>query len=249
MLYILTYNEQRFSDRFYIFDVSIIHHMKFENSTLQFLNDLTANNNRDWFTEQKPRFTEIQNAVKVRFTEMQVNLEKHDEIEKMKVYRIYRDVRFSKDKTPYNPRLAVSFSRLGKQLRGGYFLQIKPGGTMIGGGFWQPEKDDLYRLRKEIELDATEFRAILNDANFVQYFGGVFNGEELKSAPRGFDKEHPDADLLRKKGYIALRNFTDKQVLAPNFLEEVDATFKAMRPFFNLFSDILTTNLNGESLI
>lgn len=249
MLYILTYNEQRFSDRFYIFDVSIIYHMKFENSTLQFLNDLTANNNRDWFTEQKPRFTEIQNAVKVRFTEMQVNLEKHDEIEKMKVYRIYRDVRFSKDKTPYNPRLAVSFSRLGKQLRGGYFLQIKPGGTMIGGGFWQPEKDDLYRLRKEIELDATEFRAILNDANFVQYFGGVFNGEELKSAPRGFDKEHPDADLLRKKGYIALRNFTDKQVLAPNFLEEVDATFKAMRPFFNLFSDILTTNLNGESLI
>jgi uncharacterized protein (TIGR02453 family) len=249
VLYILTYNEQRFLDRFYIFDVSIIHHMKFENSTLQFLNDLTANNNRDWFTEQKPRFTEIQNAVKVRFTEMQVNLEKHDEIEKMKVYRIYRDVRFSKDKTPYNPRLAVSFSRLGKQLRGGYFLQIKPGGTMIGGGFWQPEKDDLYRLRKEIELDATEFRAILNDANFVQYFGGVFNGEELKSAPRGFDKEHPDADLLRKKGYIAVRNFTDKQVLAPNFLEEVDATFKAMRPFFNLFSDILTTNLNGESLI
>jgi uncharacterized protein (TIGR02453 family) len=223
--------------------------MQFEDSTLQFLNNLTANNNRIWFTENKPEFTEILNHAKTLFTEMQVNLEKHDEIEKMKVYRIYRDVRFSKDKTPYNPRLAVSFSRLGAALRGGYFLQIKPGETMIGGGFWQPEKDDLYRLRKEIELDATEFRDVLNATNYKKYFGGTFEGEELKSAPRGFDKEHPDVDLLRKKGFIAIRKFSDKQVLATNFLEEVDATFKAMRPFFNLFSDVLTTNLNGESLI
>ena len=223
--------------------------MQFEDSTLQFLNDLTANNNRDWFTEHKLRFTEIQNHAKTLFAEMQVNLEKHDEIEKMKVYRIYRDVRFSKDKTPYNPRLAVSFSRLGKHLRGGYFLQIKPGETLIGGGFWQPEKDDLLRLRKEIELDATEFRDVLNDVNYKEYFGGTFEGDELKSAPRGFDKEHPDVDLLRKKGFIAIRKFTDKQILAPNFLEEVDATFTAMRPFFNLFSDVLTTNLNGESLL
>ncbi|MDG2073888.1 MAG: DUF2461 domain-containing protein, partial [Polaribacter sp.] len=120
--------------------------MQFEKSTLQFLTNLEQNNDRDWFTENKPRFVEIQNDVKKLFSEMQVNLEKHDEIEKMKIYRIYRDVRFSKDKTPYNPRLAVSFSRLGKQLRGGYFLQIKPGGTMIGGGFWQPEKEDLLRI-------------------------------------------------------------------------------------------------------
>ena len=223
--------------------------MQFEKSAFQFLSDLKENNNREWFTEHKPRFTEIQNDVKKLFSEMQVNLEKHDEIEKMKIYRIYRDVRFSKDKTPYNPRLAVSFSRLGKQLRGGYFLQIEPGETLIGGGFWQPEKEDLLRIRKEIELDATDFRAILNDTNYIKHFGKTFEGEELKSAPRGFDKEHPDVDLLRKKGFIAIQNFTDKEVLAPNFLEEVDNSFKAMRPFFNLFSDVLTTNLNGESLI
>jgi len=223
--------------------------MQFDKSAFQFLSDLKENNNREWFTEHKPRFTEIQNDVKKLFSEMQVNLEKHDEIEKMKIYRIYRDVRFSKDKTPYNPRLAVSFSRLGKQLRGGYFLQIKPGETLIGGGFWQPEKEDLLRIRKEIELDATDFRAILNDTNYIKHFGKTFEGEELKSAPRGFDKEHPDVDLLRKKGFIAIQNFTDKEVLAPNFLEEVDNSFKALRPFFNLFSDVLTTNLNGESII
>lgn len=223
--------------------------MKFEHNTLQFLKELTANNNREWFTENKPRFTEIQDHAKLLFTEMQHNLEKHDEIEKMKIYRIYRDVRFSKDKTPYNPRLAVSFSRLGKHLRGGYFLQIKPGETLLGGGFWQPEKEDLLRIRKEIELDATEFREILNDNTFKEHFGGIFEGEELKSAPRGFDKEHPDVDLLRKKGFIAIRKFTDKEVLSKDFLHDLDSSFRALRPFFNLFSDVLTTNLNGETLI
>jgi uncharacterized protein (TIGR02453 family) len=223
--------------------------MQFQKNSFQFLNDLEKNNNRDWFTEHKPTFTEIQNQVKEVFLEIQVNLEKHDEIEKMKIYRIYRDVRFSKDKTPYNPRFAVSFARLGKELRGGYFLQIKPGETLLGGGFWQPEKEDLFRIRKEIEQDATEIREVLSDKNYIKYFGGKFDGEELKSAPRGFDKEHKDIDLLRKKGFIAIRNFTDEEVLSENFLDELDKSFKALRPFFNLFSDILTTNLNGESLV
>lgn len=223
--------------------------MQFQKNEFQFLKDLEKNNNREWFTENKPTFVAIQNQIKQVFTEMKVNIEKHDEIEKMKIYRIYRDVRFSKDKTPYNPRFAVSFSRLGKHLRGGYFLQIKPGETLLGGGFWQPEKEDLLRIRKEIEQDGSEIRDILSDKKYIKYFGGKFGGDELKSAPRGFDKEHKDIDLLRKKGFIAIRNFTDAEVLDPNFLTELDTTFKALRPFFDLFSDILTTNLNGESLI
>ena len=223
--------------------------MQFEKSNFQYLKDLQNNNNREWFTEHKPTFLKHQKNLKELFLDMQLDLEEHDEIDKMKIYRIYRDVRFSKDKTPYNPRFAVSFSRLGKQLRGGYFLQIKPGETLLGGGFWQPEKDDLYRLRKEIEQDAFEFREILENKDFVKYFGGKFGGDELKSAPRGFNKEHKDIDLLRKKGFIAIRSFTDKEVLSPNFLEELDKSFKALRPFFNLFSDVLTTNLNGETIV
>ena len=223
--------------------------MQFEKAIFTYLQNLQQNNNRDWFTAHKSNFIEIQNQVKEVFLEMQVNLEMHDEIEKMKIYRIYRDVRFSKDKTPYNPRFAVSFSRLGKELRGGYFLQIKPGESFLGGGFWQPEKDDLLRIRKEIEQDASEFREILEDKEFIKYFGGQFGGDELKSAPRGFDKAHKDIDLLRKKGFVAIRNFTDAEVLNPNFLAEVDRSFRVLRPFFNLFSDVLTTNLNGESIL
>jgi len=164
--------------------------------------------------------------------------------------RIYRDVRFSKDKTPYKAHFANSYSRLGAALRGGYFLRIRPGESFLAGGFWEPNKEDLFRIRKEIELDASEIREILEDKNFKKYFGSKFESfGELKTAPRVFDKAHPDIDLLRKKGFIAVKNFTDKEVLSENFIEEVDKSYKALRPFFNLFSDILTTNLNGESIL
>jgi len=223
--------------------------MQFEKSSLSYLKKLKINNNRDWFAEHKPIFIEAQNNTKELYAEIRNNLEKHDEIEKFKLFRIYRDVRFSKDKTPYKAHFAGSFSRLGKHLRGGYYLRIRPGESFLAGGFWEPNKEDLLRIRKEIEVDASEFREILEDKNFQYYFGNSFKGDELKTAPRGFDKEHPDVDLLRKKGFIAVRNFTDDEVLSPNFSLEVDKSYKALRPFFNLFSDILTTNLNGESII
>jgi len=223
--------------------------MQFEKSSLSYLKKLKINNNRDWFAEHKPIFIEAQNNTKELYVEIRNNLEKHDEIEKFKLFRIYRDVRFSKDKTPYKAHFAGSFSRLGKHLRGGYYLRIRPGESFLAGGFWEPNKEDLLRIRKEIEVDASEFREILEDKNFQYYFGNSFKGDELKTAPRGFDKEHPDVDLLRKKGFIAVRNFTDDEVLSPNFSLEVDKSFMALRPFFNLFSDILTTNLNGESII
>lgn len=222
--------------------------MQFEKSSLQYLKDLKKNNNRDWFAETKPTFKKAQYNAKELYANIRENLEKHDEIDKFKLFRIYRDVRFSKDKTPYQPHFAGSFSRLGKELRGGYYLRIRPGESFLAGGFWQPEKDDILRIRKEIEQDASEIRGILEDKDFIKYFDGKFEGEELKTAPRGFDKTHPDVDLLRKKGFIAIRNFTDQDVLSEGFINELDKTYRALRPFFNLFSDILTTNLNGESI-
>ncbi|MCD8432530.1 DUF2461 domain-containing protein [Tenacibaculum finnmarkense genomovar ulcerans] len=223
--------------------------MQVDKSIFQYLENLKQNNNRDWFTDQKPRFVEVQKSVKEFYGEVSENLETHDVIDKFKLFRIYRDVRFSKDKTPYKTHFSGSFSRKGSHLRGGYYLQIEPGNSFLAGGFWQPNKEDLLRIRKEIELDASEFREILNNPEFVKNFGTKFEGDELKSAPRGFDKNHPDIDLLRKKGFIAVRNFTDKEVLSNNFLSEIDTSYKALRPFFNLMSEVLTTNLNGESLL
>ncbi|MGB0880480.1 MAG: DUF2461 domain-containing protein [Polaribacter sp.] len=223
--------------------------MQFQKSSLQYLKDLKKNNHRDWFAATKPTFKKAQDNAKELYAAIRKDLEKYDEIDAFKLFRIYRDVRFSKDKTPYQPHFAGSFSRLGKALRGGYYLRIRPGESFLAGGFWEPNKEDLFRIRKEIELDATEFRKILKDKNYINYFGGKFEGEALKSAPRGFDKEHPDIDLLRKKGFIAVRNFTDAEVLSADFLSELDKSYKALRPFFNLFSEVLTTNLNGESVL
>jgi uncharacterized protein (TIGR02453 family) len=224
--------------------------MQIQKSTFKYLKALQKNNNRDWFAETKPTYVEAQKNAKQVFAAINEKLQSHDEIEKSKMMRIYRDVRFSHDKTPYKPHFANSYSRLGKELRGGYFLRIRPGESFLAGGFWEPSKEDLFRIRKEIALDASEIRAVLADKNYKRFFGGEFESfSELKTAPRGFDKEHKDIDLLRKKGFIASRNFTDEEVLSENFIEEVNKSYKALRPFFNLFSDILTTNLNGESII
>ncbi|MCD8434973.1 DUF2461 domain-containing protein [Tenacibaculum dicentrarchi] len=223
--------------------------MQVDKSIFQYLENLKQNNNRDWFTDQKPRFVEVQKSVKEFYGKVSENLETHDVIDKFKLFRIYRDVRFSKDKTPYKTHFSGSFSRKGSHLRGGYYLQIERGNSFLAGGFWQPNKEDLLRIRKEIELDASEFREILENPEFVKNFGTKFEGDEVKTVPRGFDKNHPDIDLLRKKGFIAVRNFTDKEVLSNNFLSEIDTSYKALRPFFNLMSEVLTTNLNGESLL
>ncbi len=224
--------------------------MQFEKTTLQYLEALQQNNNRDWFAEQKETYVSAQQNAKEVFAAIHQDLQKHDEIEKSKMMRIYRDVRFSKDKTPYKAHFANSYARLGTALRGGYFLRIRPGASFLAGGFWEPSKEDLFRIRKEIELDASEIKGILENKEYKKHFGGKFESfSELKTAPRGFDKTHPEVALLRKKGFIASRSFTDAEVLSPNFAEEVHTSFKALRPFFNLFSDILTTNLNGELLV
>ena len=216
---------------------------------LNFLKDLKKNNNREWFGEHKEAFVSVQNEAKSFYELVRQNLEGNDEIEKFKLFRIYRDVRFSKDKTPYNPHFAGSFSRSGSRLRGGYYLRIRPGESFLAGGFWAPEKDDLFRIRKEFEFGDDEIRQILKEDKFTKYFGGELVGDELKTAPKGFQKDDPAIDLIRKKGFVAVRKFTDKEVLAGTFSKEVKDSFEALRPFFDYMSDVLTTDLNGASLI
>ncbi len=215
---------------------------------LEFLKKLSKNNNREWFEANKSTFKAHESEVKSFYKTVEENLNGHDEIEKMKMFRIYRDVRFSKDKTPYKTHFAGSFSRLGAHLRGGYYLRIKPGETFAAVGFWGPNKEDLFRIRKEFELDASEFRKVIGKKSLKSIWGDI-EGEGVKTAPKGFDKEDSAIDLIKRKQFIFTRSFTDEAVLDSTFLEEVDTSFKAIRPFFDIMSDILTTNLNGESLL
>tara|TARA_R110002051_G_scaffold123527_3_gene196771 strand:- start:53 stop:742 length:690 start_codon:yes stop_codon:yes gene_type:complete len=214
----------------------------------EFLKELEKNNNKEWFTEHKSQFKSMESKVKEFYNNVLQMMGEHDEIEKLKMFRIYRDVRFSKDKTPYKVHFAGSFSRLGAALRGGYYIRLKPGESFIAAGFWEPNKDDLLRIRKEFELDSSEIREIFNEPSFKKEWGEL-QGDELKTSPKGFDKEDPNIDLIRKKQFIFVKNFSDQEVFSPDFLNKVNESFKVIRPYFDLMSDILTTNLNGETLL
>lgn len=222
--------------------------IKVPKSSLQFLESLRKNNNRVWFDEHKKEFKEEEEKLKLFYNKVLEDLNESDTIEKMKIFRIYRDVRFSKDKTPYKTHRGVSFSRATESLRGGYFLRIAPGETMMAGGFFQPNTSDLLRIRKEFEVDAVEIREIVADDNFIKLFSEL-EGDELKSAPRGFDKNHPNIDLIRKKSFLVTRKFTDKEVLDIGFSEKIKESFLALRPFFDYMSDVLTTDINGISIL
>jgi uncharacterized protein (TIGR02453 family) len=216
--------------------------------TFAFLSLLKENNNRDWFTKHKLEFQTEQKKTNQFYLAIFENLKKHDSIESLKMFRIYRDVRFSKNKEPYKTHFGGHFVRASQRKRGGYYLQISPNNSFLAGGFWKPNKEDLFRIRKEFEMDAVEIRKVINEPNFKKYFENL-KGDALKTAPRGFDKVHPDIDLIRMKQFIAVRNFSDAEVLSLNFLNEVDNSFKALRPFLDYMSDVLTTDLNGVSII
>lgn len=214
---------------------------------IQFLKDLSQNNNREWFKENKSEFDGIYAEIKDFFAAVNAEMLQSDDLDEFHVHRIYRNLRFSKDKTPYKNHFSLYLGRRKPLLRGGYYLNIEPGNSFVGGGFWRPNSDDLLRIRKEIAFDDRELREILVSKEVEQYFGGL-TGEELKTAPRDFEKDHPAIDLIRKKQYFLTRRFTDAEVLKPNFFQEAVATFKALRPFFDYMSEVLTTDENGESL-
>jgi len=214
-----------------------------------FFKKLEKNNNREWFTENKAEFKSLEVNVKSFYNSVFENLQKQDDVDKIKIFRIYRDVRFSKDKTPYKTHFGGSFGRTKPRLRGGYYVHLSPNNeSFIATGFWEPNKDDLLRIRKELELDADEFRKVIGTKKFKTVWGDLV-GNEVKTAPKGFNKEHKDIDLIRKKQFIFTKKFTDKEVTSPEFLKEIDSAFKTIRPYFDYMSEVLTTDLNGVSLI
>ncbi len=222
--------------------------MKIQPTTLQFLSDLSANNNREWFQANKGRYEAAQENMKQFVKVVESALGETDHLEGTTLFRIYRDVRFSKDKSPYKNNFGIGFTRATKRLRGGYYLHIEPGASFVGGGFWQPNNEDLKRIRDEFVLDSQPIRQIMAEATFQKYFGTI-DGDELKGAPRGYDKDSPALDLIRKKSFTVQRNFTDEEVTSDQFLLETKRTFEAMRPYFDYMSMVLTTNMNGESIL
>ena len=218
------------------------------NNTISFLKELKLNNNRDWFNENKDQFKAIQADVKTFAQEVKDSLSLSDDIEKLKIFRIYRDLRFSKDKTPFKKNIGMAFHRAKPELRGGYYLEISADQSFIAVGFWNPNKDDLLRIRKEIEIDGQEFKSIINQKKIKDIWGEI-KGEELKTSPKGFNGEHEHIDMIKKKQFIFIKKLKEEDILDKNFQKELLNCFISIRPFFDYMSEVLTTNLNGESVI
>lgn len=223
-----------------------------QKSTFDYLKQLSKNNNRDWFNDHKNQFVDAQENVRSFIDDLIIKMSAHDQIEtpngKKSLYRIYNDVRFAKDKVPYNPRFAGYLKRTKPMYRGGYYFWIKPGATIIGCGFTYPNADDLNRIRHDISINYVDWRKLLKSKGIRSTFGEML-GDKVKTAPRGFRKDHPAIDLLRYKQYWFEYAFSDKEVLSPDFLIKMNGTYKKIRPFFDYMSEILTTDLNGESII
>ena len=224
--------------------------MTISKASFDFLTRLSKHNNRDWFNAHKDEYLTHHQEMKDFLEEVKRLMQLHDHIDehKCRVYRIYRDVRFSKDKTPYKSNWSASLTRATSALRGGYFFSLAPGRSMLAGGFWGPNKDDLLHIRKQISQYPDPLQAIINAPGFKDRFGRI-EGEQLKTAPKGFDQDDPAIDLLRYKQFIVRRNLLDAEVLSPDFAKTVSDGFRDMRPFLDYMTDILTTDLNGMSLV
>jgi uncharacterized protein (TIGR02453 family) len=222
-----------------------------QKDSLDFLTELSKNNNRDWFNNQKDRYIKARDNIIAFADALLAEMNKHDHLEtesgKKSVYRIYKDVRFAKDKTPYNTHWSASFKRATKKLRGGYYFRIEPGNSGLVAGFWGPDADDMKRIRQDIDANYPAWRDLLGDKTLVTTFGSLY-GEQLGSAPRGYTKDHPAIDLLRYKQFMVRHLFTDEEVLSPDFLFKMNEVFKKMRPFLDFMSEVLTTDANGVDL-
>jgi len=206
--------------------------------TLEFLKKIKTNNNRDWFEANKEKYLTAKEEFEAVVEKIIKSTAKFDKTisSEMKgkdcTFRIYKDVRFSKDKTPYKSNMGASINPGGKKSPiAGYYLHVEPDAAFIAGGIWMPEPDVLNAIRQEIDYNVAALLKTLKSANFKKYFKGLDEEGKLRTAPKGFEKDHPQLELLKNKSFVVRYAITDKQILAKDFHETVIASFKAMHPF------------------
>lgn len=217
-------------------------------STVAFLKALKKNNNKPWFDTNREKYV----AAKYNFEEfVSLLLQKmvlfdsdmKELVAKNCTFRINRDIRFSKNKTPYKINLSASFNRGGKKsIYAGYYFHLQPdGNSFAGGGLWMPEPADLKKLRQEIDYCLPEFKKILAAPAFKKHYGELEKDEKqmLVNVPKGYEKDNPAADFLRRKSFVATKNILDTEILSPNLTNEVIQSFKALMPLVKFINRAL----------
>lgn len=213
--------------------------------TFRFLADLKKNNDRDWFQANKPRYLEAKEEFEALVAELIQRIGAFDPAVKgldarRCIYRINRDTRFSKDKSPYKSNIGAYLSAARNDFHdcAGYYIHIEPGNCFLGGGAYQPSPEWLKAIRRAIDVDGGSLKKIVTSAIFKKHFGAM-EGETLKKAPQGYRPDHLFVDLLRHKDFLAMRKLKDKDVTSPGFAKEAAAVFKAAKPLGDFLNEAL----------
>ena len=214
-------------------------------STLTFLKNLKKNNNKIWFDQNKQKYLDARGDFEKFVSSLLQRMISVDadmkELEAKKcLFRINRDIRFSKDKTPYKINFSASFNKGGKKsINAGYYFHVQPGGnSFAGGGLWMPEAIELKKVRQEIDYCFPEFKKIVNAASFKKNYGELERekGQVLINIPKGYDKENPAGEFLKLKSFVATKYIPDKALHEPQLVDEIAGYFKALTPLLKFIN-------------
>jgi uncharacterized protein (TIGR02453 family) len=213
-----------------------------EQTTIQFLKGLHKNNNREWFLANKVKYEAAKNNF-FQFVETTLSaIQKFDNnlnelTPKQCVFRINRDVRFSKNKDPYKNNFGASFSKGAKKIvAAGYYFHLEPGNSFIGGGLWMPEATDLQKLRQEIDYCYKEFSSIINNKKFANTFGTLSDEAKLSRPPKGYEIDNPAIEYLKLKSFTAIIPLKDTEILDKGIVQKTTEIFKTLSPLVHFLN-------------
>lgn len=220
-----------------------------DKSTFKFLEDLKKNNNRDWFQANQDRYAKYKEAYRDTVAAFVTEMSKGDEsLQTLEFkdcsFRINRDIRFAKDKSPYKTNMGIWMSPGQKNTNlAGYYVHIEKGGSFIAGGVHWPDAADLKKIRREIDGFYEDLEKIVNDKNFKAVYGGLDSDENntLKTSPKNYDKDHPAIDFLRLKSFTATTKLTDKEITDENFVANTSKKLLVLKPLVQFINRALTT--------
>lgn len=215
-------------------------------TTLDFLRKLSRNNNREWFNAHRDEYLTAKADVERLSMELVAGVRAFDgsigELEpKECMFRIYRDARFSRDKSPYKTNMGIVVQRGGKKSPYAcYYAHIEPNACFLSGGVYMPDPPTLKALRRSIDVNAEEFLEIIAEKNFRSYFAALADESKLVKVPQGFDKNSPVAEYLKYKDFYVMRGVTEEELCSKSYVKQTLQAFKALKPlndFFNAAMD------------
>jgi uncharacterized protein (TIGR02453 family) len=212
--------------------------------TLNFLRQLQKNNNKPWFDQHRAAYETARGSFEELVNVLIDELSRYENLAGVSakdcMFRINRDVRFSRDKSPYKTNMGASIAPGGRKAQTmGYYIHIAPHDeSMLAGGLHMPMPAQLAKFRQAVDRDAREFKKITSSKSFVQYFGKI-EGDKLSTAPQGYPRDHPQIELLKLKQVVTAHHLSDEQVLSPDLANHTIKAFKAMKPFLDYLNIIL----------